>query len=105
MARAADPDAVTAGSNGLKSLTDGSIRTGGIVFAEPKAQTPAPTPALQPEAKIKTVVSLGNLGDVSSKAGFNMTTNYDDAKTYKLKEYLTARWAASSRSSTRAASC
>lgn len=94
MARAADTNAetaVTAGSNGLKSLTDGSIKTGGIVFGEPKAQMPAPTPATQPEAKIKTVVSLETLGDVSSKAGFNMITNYDDAKTYKLKEYLTSQ--------------
>lgn len=82
-------------SNGLRALADEGIKTGGILFGEPKAQTstPAPTPVTTPppETKIKTIVSLETLSDVSSKAGFSLTTSYDDAKTYKLKEYLTSQ--------------
>lgn len=99
MARTAETDGETAipvpSSNGLRALADEGIKTGGIVFGEPKAQPPVavatPVPTPQPEVKIKTVVSLETLSDVSSKAGFNMTTSYDDAKTYKLKEYLTSQ--------------
>ncbi|WP_312223830.1 hypothetical protein [Rhizobium rhizoryzae] len=99
MARTAETDGETAipvpSSNGLRALADEGIKTGGILFGEPKAQAPVavatPVPTPQPEVKIKTVVSLETLSDVSSKAGFNMTTSYDDAKTYKLKEYLTSQ--------------
>ena len=99
MARTAETDGETAipvpSSSGLRALADEGIKTGGILFGEPKAQAPVavatPVPTPQPEVKIKTVVSLETLSDVSSKAGFNMTTSYDDAKTYKLKEYLTSQ--------------
>ena len=96
MARTAEPESegtppVTS-SNGLKALADGGVKTGGILFTDaPKAQTPAPapTPVAQPEVKTKTIVSLETLDSLTSKVGFNLTTKYDDVKSYALKEYLT----------------
>lgn len=99
MARTAEPEAeaataTAASSNGLKALADGAIKTGGILFVDTKAQTPAAQTntaltAPQPEVKTKTIVSLDTLDSLTSKVGFNLTTKYDDAKSYQFKEYLT----------------
>lgn len=98
MARTAEPEAETAAttvanSSGLKALADETIKTGGILFVDAKAQAPAqvstPLPTAQPEVKTKTIVSLDTLDSLTSKVGFNLTTKYDDVKSYQFKEYLT----------------
>jgi len=54
----------------------------------PASSTQPPTqPTTPPDAKV--IVSLATLDSITSKAGFNLTTNYDDSKFYALKEYLT----------------
>jgi hypothetical protein len=92
MARTAEPEpeaTAATTSNGLKALTDGSLKTGGIVIADSKPITPV-TPVV-PEVKTKTIVSLDTLDSLASKVGFVLTTKYDDAQFYKLKEYLTSQ--------------
>lgn len=91
VARTSEPEAdasTLSSSNGLKALSEGVVKTGGILIGDVK--TPAAIgPAIVPEEKIKTVISLDTLSGLVGKVGFNLTTNYDDVKSYAIKEQLT----------------
>lgn len=91
VARSSEPEAdvsTVSSSNGLKALSEGVVKTGGILIGDVK--TPAAIgPAIVPEEKTKTVISLDTLSGLVGKVGFNLTTNYDDVKSYAIKEQLT----------------
>ncbi|PZU80723.1 MAG: hypothetical protein DI528_22125 [Shinella sp.] len=92
MARTNAPEPEASSSNGLKSLANETIKTGGVLLTETKTVPVAVMPvALPVETKTHTIVSLETLGNIAANAGFNLATAYDDAKSYALKEYLTQK--------------
>ncbi|WP_137136909.1 hypothetical protein [Rhizobium sp. FKY42] len=91
MARTADTES---SSNGLKSLTEDSIQTGGILLTTKTTTTTTTTTTSTSETPVAASepvvsVSISTLDEVTTKAGFALKTSFDIVKAYALQDYLT----------------
>jgi hypothetical protein len=89
MARTNQIEQDVSSNNGSKSIETETVKTGGVLLTDTSAtavETKLVTPS---ETKTQTIVSLETLDTIASTASVNLTTSYDDAKSYALKEYLT----------------